>query len=241
MRAKNKLFVIIILLLFISLSFFFCKKNISSISSITISYADSIFIPKNNTNEEEYGLVDLNSLSSNFIIDLRYASKNNFAGKQFYPKIAKAYLQESTAKKLVEANEEFYQLGYRIKIFDAYRPRRYQYMLREAAAEINPATQGYIANPKTGSHHNRGTSVDITLTDLEGRELDMPTGFDYFGKEAGITYNGCTEEQKANRELLGTIMEKHGFRRINSEWWHFDDVDFIDYPLLDVDFIDLYE
>lgn len=240
MKSKNKILITIILLLFISIAVYIFKKNIPSVSNITISYADSIISPEIVTKEAEYGLIDISTLPTNFIIELRYATENNFAGKEFYPKIAKAYLQEETAQKLMEANEELFKLGYRIKIFDAYRPRRYQYDLREAAAEINPLTQGYIANPKTGSHHNRGTSVDITLTDLEGRELDMPTGFDHFGKEASITYNGCTEEQKENRELLGTIMEKHGFRRISSEWWHFDDVNYKDYPLLDVDFIDLY-
>lgn len=231
--------IICTLILVISLTFYFNNKEIP-ISNITISYADSV-IPKNSTNEGDYGLIDLNTLPTNFVIDLRYATENNFAGKQFYPKIAKAYLQESTAEKLMAANEELYQLGYRIKIWDAYRPRRYQYDLRKAANEINPKTEGYIANPITGSHHNRGTTVDITLTDLEGREIDMPTGFDHFGKESSINYTGCTKTQMENRELLGKIMEKHGFRRIESEWWHFDDVDCRNYPLLDIDFIDLYE
>ena len=254
MKSKSKFFIIIILCGLIIFSFFLFKEKAPYISSGNISYADDDIplpsatsipeennISKNITIEEEYGLIDIATLPTVFSIELRYASTNNFAGKQFYPKIAKAYLQKSTAEKLMAANEEFYKLGYRIKIFDAYRPRKYQYELREAAAEINPATQGYIANPETGSHHNRGTTVDITLTDLNGHELDMPTAYDHFGPEAGIKYNGCTEEQKKNRELLGTIMEKHGFRRISSEWWHFDDLDFRDYPLLDVDFVDLYE
>ena len=232
MKAKNKILLIIILIFIITISFFISKDGSPSVSNITISYADSLFVPN------EAGLT---KLPSNFIIELRYATTNNFAKTQFYPKIAKAYLQESTAQKLVAANEDLYKLGYRIKIFDAYRPNRYQYALRDVAEEINPATKGYIADPKTGSHHNRGTSVDITLTDLSGREVNMPTSYDHFGPEASISYNGCTNEQKENRELLGTIMEKHGFRRISSEWWHFDDVDFNDYPLLDVDFIDLYE
>lgn len=220
-------------------SFFLFKKDVPEISNITISYADSLVTPFNIA-ENEYGLVDLNSLPSNFAVELRYASKNNFAQKEFYPKIAKAYLQESTAEKLVKANEELYSMGYRIKIFDAYRPHRYQYMLREEAKNINPLTANYIADPKTGSNHNRGASVDITLTDLNGKELPMPTDFDFFGKEASIKYNNCTAEQKNNRELLGKIMEKHGFRRIESEWWHFDDTDSTDYPILDVDFLELY-
>ena len=204
-------------------------------SNITINYEGSLYFPTTLA-ESEYNLVDLSTLDTNLTISLKYATTDNFAGEQFYPKIAKAYLLENTAKKLVAANEELYGLGYRIKILDAYRPNRYQYLLRAAAERINPATKGYIANPKTGSNHNRGASVDITLTDLEGHELAMPTDFDFFGPEASIYYNGCTEEEKNNRELLGKVMQNNGFRRISSEWWHFDDVDYLDYPILDIDF-----
>lgn len=207
-------------------------------NSITVNYENPLY-PSDTTVENKYNLVDLSTLDTTLTISLKYATTDNFAGEQFYPKIAKAYLLENTAQKLVAANEELYKLGYRIKVFDAYRPNRYQYLLREAADRINPATKGYIANPVTGSNHNRGASVDITLTDLEGHELAMPTGFDFFGSEASIYYDGCTEEEKANRELLGKIMESNGFRRISSEWWHFDDVDYKNYPILDIDFDEL--
>ena len=237
----KKIIPIILLSLTIGLLYSYQKPSSPKVSHITISYADTYPFVEETTEipETEHGLINLNSLDTTLYISLKYASTDNFAGIQFYPKIAKAYLREKTAKKLIAANEELYTLGYRIKVLDAYRPRRYQYDLREAAKQINPATQGYIANPATGSHHNRGASVDITLTDLEGHELDMPTTYDFFGPEASIYYNGCTKEQKANRELLGTIMEKHGFRRISSEWWHFDDKDYLDYELLDIDFEEL--
>ena len=193
-------------------------------------------IPK----EEEYNLINLIELPTNLCIELRYASKNNFTGKQIYPYSAKPFLLKDTAEKLMAANEELYTLGYRIKVLDAYRPHKYQYTLREAAEEQNPATASFVANPDTGSHHNRGASVDITLTYLDGTEVDMPTEFDHFGPEASIYYDGCTKKQKENRELLGKIMEKHGFRRISSEWWHFDDVNYANYPILEVDFNELY-
>lgn len=233
--------IIIVLLILLLGGAIFMHKNLdknNKISNITISYEDSLYFPTT-LEESEYNLVDLSSLDTNLVISLRYASTDNFAGEQFYPKIARAYLLENTAEKLVAANEELYKLGYRIKVFDAYRPNRYQYLLRAAAEKINPATKDYIANPKTGSNHNRGASVDITLTDLEGRELAMPTGFDFFGPEASIYYDGCTEEEKNNRELLGKVMQSNGFRRISSEWWHFDDVDYLDYPILDIDFDEL--
>lgn len=236
-----KKFLLIILVVSILTVYTVYKRNQPVISNITVSFADSLYIPTSLTQEEEFNLVDIQDLPTNLFVELRYASTDNFAGKEFYPKIAKAYLREGTAEKLLNANEELYKLGYRIKVFDAYRPYRYQKLLREAAHDINPKTEGYIADPKYGSHHNRGASVDITLTDLEGRELPMPTGYDHFGKEASINYTGCTEEEKKNRELLGKVMENNGFRRINSEWWHFDDTDYLDYALLNVDFIDLYK
>ena len=134
-------------------------------------------------------------------------------------------LHKNTAAKLVAANEEFESMGYRLKLFDGYRPQFYQKELKDRALEINKSWGSYIADPVKGSHHNRGVAVDVTLTDLEGRELSMPSGYDHFGVEAHISYNGCTQEQKNNRELLASVMTKHGFRRISSEWWHFDDVD----------------
>jgi len=201
--------------------------------SYSIDITDTSNLGKNN-------LINLVDLKTNISFDLKYASLDNFTGQRIYPSISFPVLREETAEKLKNANEEFYQLGYRIKIFDAYRPHRYQFKLREVAEAQNPTTASYIANPETGSNHNRGASVDITLTDLQGRELNMPTKFDHFGPESSIHYTGCTKEQMENRELLGTIMEKHGFNRISSEWWHFDDTDCKDYEILDVDFIDLY-
>lgn len=231
--------IIVLLILTLGGYFFMINKDATKPKkNIVIDCGTSLFTP-NESNASEYNLVDLTTLATNLTFDLRYSTTNNFANKLFYPKNAKAYLTQSTANKLMAANEELYKLGYRIKVLDAYRPRRYQYLLREAAAEINPATQGYVADPKTGSHHNRGVSVDITLTDLKGRELPMPTKFDFFGPEASIYYDGCTKEEKENRELLGNVMENNGFRRIESEWWHFDDTDYLEYPLLDVDFYEI--
>ena len=118
MKARNKLFITIILILLLTVPFVFKQKNIPATTNVVISYADSIVMPKNISKEEEYDLVDLSTLDTNFIIELRYATENNFAGKEFYPKIAKAYLKKSTAEKLKAANEELFQLGYRIKIYD---------------------------------------------------------------------------------------------------------------------------
>jgi len=240
----NKIIGILLITFFVYITYSAYQTSLqpaqAAISNAVTNKASQSYTPFN-TNMDEHGLIKLTELDTTLVFDLRYASTDNFTGKQIYPSISFAVLREETAEKLKNANEELYQLGYRIKIWDAYRPHRYQFKLREVAEEQNPKTASYIANPETGSNHNRGTSVDITITDLQGREVNMPTGFDHFGPEASINYTGCTEEQIKNRELLGTIMEKHGFKRIRSEWWHFDDVDSKDYDVLDLDFIELYK
>lgn len=179
---------------------------------------------------EIQGLVELQKLDDSFYIDLRYATANNFTGKIIYEN-AKCLIHKNTAKKLIAANEEFMSLGYRIKIFDAYRPHSAQKVLWDAASD-----KSYVASPQKGSIHNRGAAVDITLVDAEGKELSMPSGYDEFSKRAHLDYTDCSQEQIDNRELLGSIMKKHGFRRISNEWWHFEDTDAKQYPLLDVQF-----
>ena len=92
---------------------------------------------------------------------------------------------------------------------------------------------GYVANPAKGSNHNRGAAVDLTLVDKEGRELPMPSDYDEFSERAHRDYAGGTEEQRKNRQILEDEMTKEGFHGISTEWWHFDDKDCKNYPLLD--------
>jgi D-alanyl-D-alanine dipeptidase len=179
---------------------------------------------------EIQGLVRLADLDDSFVIDLKYATADNFTGKIIYSK-AVCLINKNTAKKLIAANNEFKKLGYRIKIFDAYRPYSAQKVLWDSASD-----KSYLANPKKGSVHNRGAAVDITLVDGKDRELDMPSAYDEFTKRARLDYTDCPKQQIENRELLGSIMKKHGFRRIKSEWWHFDDLEGLEYPLLDIPF-----
>lgn len=180
------------------------------------------------------GLVELQKLDDSFVIDLRYATENNFTGKIIYSK-AVCLINKNTAKKLIAANNEFKEMGYRIKVFDAYRPFSAQKILWEAADD-----KSFVANPNKGSIHNRGAAVDVTLVDKDGKEVDMPSGYDEFTDRARINYTGCTELQKENRELLARVMVKHGFKRISNEWWHFDDTNAQNYPILDVSFEEFY-
>lgn len=174
------------------------------------------------------GLVNLEEIDSNFVIELRYATEENFTRQKIYTK-AVCLLRRETAKKLINANKEFNKMGYRIKIWDAYRPYYVQKILYDIAVD-----KEFLANPVSGSKHNRGAAVDITLVDEEGRELNMPTGFDEFTNRASQNYIGMSEEQKKNLECLREIMKKNGFIPVKNEWWHFTDSDWEKYPLLNI-------
>ncbi|WP_212905637.1 M15 family metallopeptidase [Capnocytophaga stomatis] len=160
--------------------------------------------------------VNIKSLSNNFILDIKYATEDNFLKQAVYD-CPECYLRKATAKALVAANEEFKTLGFRLKLFDCYRPLSVQ----KKMWAILPGTH-YVANPAKGSKHNRGAAVDLTLVDVSGNELDMGTPFDFFGKEAHHTYTNLPEEVLKNRKLLKDILNKHNFKSIYSEWWHYE-------------------
>jgi len=160
--------------------------------------------------------VNLKAYSSDFIYDMKYATADNFLKSKVYD-CAECYLRYKTVVALIAANEKFIRKGYRIKIFDCYRPLDIQKKMWKIVS--NPE---YVADPKKGSIHNRGGAVDITLTDETGNELDMGTSFDFFGPEAAHDYNNLTPEQKSNRKLLRKTMTRSGFKIFESEWWHYN-------------------
>jgi D-alanyl-D-alanine dipeptidase len=168
-------------------------------------------ITKNDTN-----FVKLNDLSSEFVYDIKYATDDNFLKQKVYD-CPECYLRLNTAKAIIKANEDFKQMGFRLKIFDCYRPHDVQ----KKMWAILPGTH-YVANPKRGSIHNRGGAVDVTLVDNQGNELDMGTPFDYFGKEAHHTYTKHSNTIQNNRNILKNTLKKHGFKSIYSEWWHYE-------------------
>lgn len=160
--------------------------------------------------------VQLTEYSDTFEYDLKYATPNNFLNQQVYD-CAACYLRYKTVVALLAAQDDFSKLGYRLKIYDCYRPLDVQKIMWA----ILPGTN-YVANPAKGSVHNRGGAVDLTLIDSLGVELDMGTNFDFFGPEAHHTYTNLSESVLANRKLLKEIMEKHDFKAIYSEWWHYN-------------------
>ena len=165
---------------------------------------------------QQNDFVLLRSLSDDFIFDMKYATPDNFLKQAVYD-CGECYLRKSTAKALVKANEEFKSLGYRIKLFDCYRPLSVQ----KKMWKILPGTH-YVANPAKGSKHNRGAAVDLTLVDAQGKELDMGTPFDFFGKKAHHTCKTLPKKVLENRKLLKDVLNKYNFKSIFSEWWHYE-------------------
>ena len=165
---------------------------------------------------QQSDFVRLKDLSADFVYELKYATPDNFLKQAVYD-CGECYLRKSTAEALVKANEAFKQLGYRIKLFDCYRPLSVQ----KKMWKILPGTH-YVANPAKGSKHNRGAAVDLTLIDAQGKELNMGTPFDFFGKEAHHTYTEHSKEVLENRKLLKETLNKYNFKSIYSEWWHYE-------------------
>lgn len=160
--------------------------------------------------------LELTRLDSTILLDLRYATDNNFVGQVMYG-CPRCFLRPAAARAVVAAQRELAAEGLGLKMYDCYRPRAVQWKLWE----IYPKP-GYVADPRKGSIHNRGGAVDLTIVDSTGTELEMGTDFDFFGPEANHTYTGFPEKVLANRRKLKALLGKHGFSPIRSEWWHYN-------------------
>lgn len=160
--------------------------------------------------------VNLKEYSNDFVYDMKYATEDNFLKAKVYD-CAECYLRLKTVAALVEVNKEFIKKGYRIKLFDCYRPLDIQKRMWEIVS--NPK---YVADPAKGSIHNRGGAVDITLVDANNRELDMGTPFDFFGEKASHGYDKLSDEVLNNRIVLKSIMTATHFDSFDSEWWHYN-------------------
>lgn len=171
-------------------------------------------LPSNVVNDTAF--VNLKDYSKDFVYDMKYAADDNFLKSKVY-ECAECYLRYKTVKALILANERFMAKGFKIKLFDCYRPLDIQ----KKMWAIVPNPQ-YVGNPAKGSIHNRGGAVDITLVDFDGKELDMGTSFDFFGKEASHDFSGFSKVIRNNRKLLKKIMIKEHFNSFDSEWWHYN-------------------
>jgi len=174
-------------------------------------------IPPENLPDDEF--VDLQTYIPSAIIDLKYATADNFTGEVIYT-FKKCYLKYGTVKKLKMVQQELDKYKYRMKIWDGYRPFEAQEKLWEVYPDGN-----FVANPSKGyTSHNLGNTVDMTLTDKDGNELEMPTTFDDFSAKADRDYSDVSKEAGENAQFLEDIMVKNGFKGYKKEWWHYEDV-----------------
>jgi D-alanyl-D-alanine dipeptidase len=165
---------------------------------------------------KDTAFVNLKNYSSDFVYDMKYATTDNFLKTKVYD-CAVCFLRLKTVKSLLKANKMAMKLGYKIKLYDCYRPLDIQKKMWAIVPDAN-----YVANPLKGSVHNKGNAVDITLVDFEGKEIDMGTEFDFFGKEASHNYEFLSDKIKSNRKLLKKIMNNAHFNALESEWWHYN-------------------
>lgn len=181
-------------------------------------------------------LVELIKLDPTIKLDIRYATTNNFLSTPMYSQ-ARAFLQRPAADALVRASHELNKRGLGLLIHDGYRP---WYVTKMFWDGTPPDKHAFVADPAQGSHHNRGCAVDLTLYDLKtGHELPMPSLYDEMSERAYPNYNGGTQEERHNREVLRAAMEKQGFTVYEYEWWHFDYKDWKQYPIMNVPFENL--
>ncbi|HEX6892603.1 MAG TPA: M15 family metallopeptidase [Chryseolinea sp.] len=195
------------------------------------NYNEYLQSVKTNPDKE---LINLETFVPGLVLDIRYATTNNFTGEKIY-NLFRAYARRPVAIALKKIQADLKAQGLGIKIFDAYRPYKATVKFYEVYRDTT-----YVASPYRGSRHNRGCALDLTVIDLKtGQELKMPTGFDSFKKEAWPSTPVNDPEVRKNRALLISAMEKHGFKVNTSEWWHFDFIGWQKFEVLDIDFEEL--
>jgi len=187
-------------------------------------------------NKREAQLVELIALDKTIKLDIRYARADNFVGRAVYTE-ARAFLQKPAAKALLKVHKKLKKKKFGLVIFDGYRP----WSVTKFFWEVTPEDKRkFVANPVTGSKHNRGCAVDLSIFDLRtGKLVEMPTDYDDFTDKANPNYQGATETQKKNRDLLRKAMETKGFTVNPNEWWHFDYKDWKDYAIYDIPFSEI--
>ncbi len=188
----------------------------------------------NNSYKKVHGLVSVTAINPNIRTHILYATPHNFTGKVLYKKPI-CYLLEEVALQLSKIQQALEKQGLGLLVTDAYRPPSVQWALWNAVPDPR-----YVADPRKGGKHTRGTTVDLTLIRLsDGKQLEMGTEVDEFSQKSWLSYNDLSEQAKRNRQLLQDIMKKHGFMGIPREWWHFDYKGWELYPVLDIDFDEL--
>jgi D-alanyl-D-alanine dipeptidase len=181
-------------------------------------------------------LVELVTLDPTIKLDIRYATTRNFLGTPLYSQ-ARAFLQRPAAEALVRVQKALAADGYGLLVHDAYRP----WYVTKIFWDATPADKHqFVADPATGSRHNRGCAVDLTLYTLrDGKPVEMPSLYDEMSERAYPNYAGGSDEQRRLRDFLRKHMEAEGFAVYEFEWWHFDYRDWKSYKVQNVRFEDI--
>jgi len=206
------------------------SKLLASLLLIAVGAARSQ-PPREEGDFRKSDLVEIVKLDPAISLDIRYATTNNFMGRAFYA-APRAFLQRPAAKALVRAQRSLRRLGYGLLIYDGYRP----WYVTKIFWDATPIEKRvFVADPATGSRHNRGCAVDLTLVDFTtGKPVEMTGDYDEFSERSHADYPGGTGLQRRNRALLRDAMEEQGFTVYEAEWWHFDYKDWKRYPILNV-------
>lgn len=178
-------------------------------------------------------LVDLETLDDSLLLDIRYATSNNFVGAPVYSQ-AKAFLQKPAAEALLRANKRLKEQGYGIILYDGYRPWFVTWTFWQATPD---GQKIFVADPSDGSKHNRGSAIDVGMYVLTSEEpVEFPSGFDEMTPKAFSDYEGGTRLQTLHRKILREAMEAEGFTVHPNEWWHFDHKDWALYQIENIPF-----
>jgi D-alanyl-D-alanine dipeptidase len=176
--------------------------------------------------EKPTDFVDVATVIPDAVLDLRYATEDNFTGKQVYP-VAHCKLRRAVATRLARAAKTLRAKHRRLLIWDCYRPKSIQDVFWKLVPD-----ERYVANPKKGSRHNRGAAVDVALVDEEGNAVVLPTKFDDFS-EAAHRKQALVGDAGAEARTLEAAMKAAGFIPMPTEWWHFDAPDAAKFALSD--------
>lgn len=174
-------------------------------------------------------LVDIQSYIPTIVVELKYATPDNFT-KEIVYRDPTCYLRVETAFCLRKVQDDLALSGLGLKIWDGYRSMAAQRKFWELVPD-----ERYVSHPSKGGRHTRGTAVDVTLIGPDGKQLPMPTDFDEFSERAGRDYMGASLEAIQNRKFLEEVMGKHGFIGLPTEWWHFDLKGWENFPPLEVE------
>ncbi len=201
---------------------------IASTPSISPSSAPSQSAPPRlgNVLSSDYRLLDITTIVPDIQLEMRYATTNNFLKQAVYGK-ARCLLRDPVARSLQRAQADLKTKGYGIRLYDCYRPLSVQ----KAMWKIFPDGR-YVANPATGSRHNRGAAVDLTLVNAQGVAVEMPSDFDDFSERAYRDSPTMTAAARQHVQILTDAMTAQGFTTIESEWWHYDGPQWTRYGVL---------